>query len=124
MHVVLFGPFPPPHGGVHTHLVPLRALPAGVRGRASVINLTRHRKAEEAEVYYPRSALDPTARLAQLRPRVLHVHLLGSGRQIWWLVEGLKWSARRSPPGSVLAGTRAISSVSSLNTANFCGNER
>jgi glycosyltransferase involved in cell wall biosynthesis len=78
MHVVLFGPLPPPHGGVQTHLVTLRDFLRDSGVRVSVLNITRHRQAEGDGQYYPRSAAGLLARLARLRPDVLHVHLGGN----------------------------------------------
>jgi glycosyltransferase involved in cell wall biosynthesis len=78
MHVVLFGPYPPPHGGVQTHLVALRGFLQASGVRVSVINITRHRKVEGDGLYYPHSAPGLLTRLARLRPDVLHVHLGGN----------------------------------------------
>ncbi len=78
MHVVLFGPLPPPHGGVQTHLVTLRDYLRQAGLRVSVLNITRHRQEEQDGQYYPRSAAGLLARLATLRPDVLHVHLGGN----------------------------------------------
>lgn len=77
MHVLLFGPVPPPHGGVQTHLMALRRHLQARSVRVSVINITRHRKADGDGIYYPHSAAGLLLRVAQLRPDVLHVHLGG-----------------------------------------------
>ena len=46
MHVLLFGPVPPPNGGVQTHLMALAEYLRGAGVRVSILNITRHRKPE------------------------------------------------------------------------------
>ena len=77
MKVLQLGPYPPPHGGVQTHLVAIRQflLERGVR--CAVINITRHRKAETDEVYYPRNALELARLLLRLPYNLIHLHLGG-----------------------------------------------
>jgi glycosyltransferase involved in cell wall biosynthesis len=78
MKVVQLGPYPPPHGGVQTNLVAIRRflLERGVA--CAVINLTRFRKREGNEIYYPRSALALLRLLMRRRYDVIHLHLGGS----------------------------------------------
>lgn len=78
MHVLLFGPVPPPHGGVQTHLMALAGFLRGAGARVSIMNITRHRKAEQNGEYYPTSVGGVLARMAQLRADVLHIHLGGN----------------------------------------------
>lgn len=77
MHVTLLGPYPPPHGGVQTHLVALRHLVRSSGHRCSVINITRHRSREEDDVFHPATAVGLLRRLVQLRPDVVHLHVGG-----------------------------------------------
>ncbi len=77
MHVLLFGPVPPPFGGVQTHLMGLRAFLRSQGVRVSIIHTTRHRQAEGDGIYYPTSAAALLARSASLRPDIQHVHLGG-----------------------------------------------
>jgi glycogen synthase len=77
MRVIQLGPFPPPHGGVQTNLVAIRNHLRAHGHQAAVIHLTRHRRAEADEVYYPETAWQ-TARLLLTQPAdVLHVHIGG-----------------------------------------------
>jgi glycosyltransferase involved in cell wall biosynthesis len=72
------GPYPPPHGGVQTNLVAIRQF-LRARGIACpVINLTRHRKEETDEVYYPESASQLLKLTLRLRPDIIHLHFGGN----------------------------------------------
>lgn len=77
MRVLQLGPYPPPHGGVQTNLVAIRQflLERGIP--CAVINLTRHRKAEADEVYYPENALELLRLLLKLRYDIIHLHVGG-----------------------------------------------
>ncbi|MEP7351645.1 MAG: glycosyltransferase family 4 protein [Acidobacteriota bacterium] len=77
MRVIQLGPFPPPHGGVQTNLVAIRNHLRANGHRAGVVHLTRHRRVDADEVYYPENAL-ATARVLLSQPAdILHVHLGG-----------------------------------------------
>ena len=56
MRVLQLGPYPPPHGGVQSNLVAIRTFLRRQGVPCAVINITRHRKPDADEVYYPRSA--------------------------------------------------------------------
>jgi glycogen synthase len=77
MKVLLLGPYPPPHGGVQTHLVAIRQFLLARGIPCAVINITRHRKAEADEVYYPRHALELARLLLRLPYNIIHLHLGG-----------------------------------------------
>ena len=77
MHIVLLGPYPPPHGGVQTHIVALREYLLSRGDACSVINITRHRSAADPGVHHPTSALGVIALLRSLRPDVIHLHVGG-----------------------------------------------
>ena len=77
MRVLLLGPYPPPHGGVQTNLVAIRAFLIKRGVSCSVINITRHRKPDAEEVYYPESAVQLLGLLARLSYDVLHLHIGG-----------------------------------------------
>lgn len=78
MRILQMGPYPPPHGGVQTHIVALRRHLLKNRISCSVINLTRHRKATVDEVYYPQNALEVLQLLARLRYDIVHLHIGGN----------------------------------------------
>ncbi len=78
MKVIQLGPYPPPYGGVQTNLVAIRDRLRADRHQAAVIHLTRHRRANSDEVFYPRTALE-TARLLWREPAdILHLHIGGA----------------------------------------------
>jgi len=77
MRVLLLGPYPPPHGGVETNLVAIRRFLQKRGIGCAVINITRHRKQEADEVYYPRNAIQLVGLLFRLRYDVLHLHVGG-----------------------------------------------
>jgi len=77
MKVLQLGPYPPPHGGVQTNLVAIRSFLRKQGIPCAVINLTRHRRPDSDEVYYPKGAAQLLALLARLRYDVLHLHIGG-----------------------------------------------
>jgi glycogen(starch) synthase len=77
MRVLLLGPYPPPHGGVQTNLVAIRGFLLKRGLSCSVINITRHRKPDAEEVYYPESSVQLLGLLARLPYDVLHLHIGG-----------------------------------------------
>ncbi len=77
MKVLLLGPYPPPHGGVQTHLVALREFLLQHGIECGVVNLTRFRQGEKDNIYYPRSAWELLRLLARLRYDIVHLHFGG-----------------------------------------------
>jgi glycogen synthase len=77
MRVVQLGPFPPPHGGVQTNLVAIRQYLRSQGIPCAVINITRHRKAEVDDVYYPKGALELIWDLVRKRYDLVHLHIGG-----------------------------------------------
>jgi glycogen synthase len=77
MRVLLLGPYPPPHGGVESNLVAIRSFLLKQGIACAVINITRHRKAEADEIYYPNSGVKLLGLLARLRYDILHLHVGG-----------------------------------------------
>jgi len=77
MKVLQLGPYPPPHGGVQSNLVALRRFLRKQGIPCAVINITRHRKPEGDEVYYPRNAFGLLQLLLRLRYDILHLHIGG-----------------------------------------------
>ena len=78
MRVLQLGPFPPPWGGVQTHIVSLRNYLRRHDVPCAVINITGNRKVNEDEVYYPKSARELTALLRSLEYDVVHTHVGGT----------------------------------------------
>ena len=77
MRVLQLGPYPPPHGGVQTNLVAIRQYLRRRGIPCAVINLTRFRKPDGDNVYYPANALQLMGLLRRLRYDVLHLHIGG-----------------------------------------------
>jgi len=76
--VLQLGPYPPPYGGVQTHVVALRRflLERGIA--CDVINITRRRGADDAGVHYPATALGVARLLLRLRAPIIHLHVGGT----------------------------------------------
>jgi len=80
MKILQLGPYPPPHGGVQTHVVALvdflrqRGIPC------DVVNLTRFKRASENGIYYPPNALAVASHLVSHRYDLIHLHV---GGRIW-----------------------------------------
>jgi glycogen(starch) synthase len=77
MKVLQLGPYPPPHGGVQSNLVAIRTFLRQHSVPNAVINITRHRKPDSDEVYYPKSAFGLLRLLARLDYDILHLHVGG-----------------------------------------------
>jgi glycogen synthase len=77
MVVLQLGPYPPPHGGVQTNLVAIRDHLRRHSFGAPVVNITRHRRVDHDEVYYPRTAFDVMRLLWQVPADVIHIHIGG-----------------------------------------------
>jgi glycogen synthase len=77
MRVILVGPYPPPHGGVQTNLAAIREHLRRCGHRCAVINITRHRRPDGDEVYYPQTGLGVLQLLWRLPADVIHLHVGG-----------------------------------------------
>ncbi|MDQ6887060.1 MAG: glycosyltransferase family 4 protein [Gemmatimonadota bacterium] len=77
MRVLLVGPYPPPQGGVQTHLVALRQYLRDHGVDCAVINVTRHRQANADQLYFPRSSLEVLRLLVARKYDVIHLHIGG-----------------------------------------------
>ncbi|MFZ0536217.1 MAG: hypothetical protein WAM47_05130, partial [Candidatus Sulfotelmatobacter sp.] len=75
MRLLQLGPYPPPHGGVQSNLVAIRTFLRRHGVPCAVINITRHRKPDSDEVYYPKSAAALIRLLLRLDYDVLHLHV-------------------------------------------------
>ncbi len=77
MRVLQLGPYPPPHGGVQSNLVAIRTFLLKRNIPCAVINVTRHRKADADDVYYPKTSPDLLRLLFRLDYDIIHLHLGG-----------------------------------------------
>jgi len=77
MRVLQLGPYPPPHGGVQTNLVAIRSFLLSRGVPCAVINVTRHRRPDADEVYYPKGPAQLLRLLARLQYDVIHQHFGG-----------------------------------------------
>jgi glycosyltransferase involved in cell wall biosynthesis len=77
MVVLQLGPYPPPHGGVQTNLVAIRNYLRARGIAAPVINLTRNRRRNSDDVYYPQSARQVLRLLRQIPADIIHIHIGG-----------------------------------------------
>jgi glycogen(starch) synthase len=78
MRVLQLGPYPPPHGGVQSNLVAIRQYLRNQGIYCGVINLTRYRRPDADDVYYPATALQTLALLLRLRYGIIHIHFGGA----------------------------------------------
>ena len=77
MRVVQLGPWPPPFGGVQTHLVALRQRLTAAGVPNQVINITGAPESGDEGVHYPRSGPALLRLLATLPADIVHLHLGG-----------------------------------------------
>lgn len=77
MRVLQLGPYPPPYGGVQTNLVAIRSFLIKRGIPCAVINVTRHRKPDADEVYYPSGPAELLRLLARLQYDIVHQHFGG-----------------------------------------------
>jgi glycogen synthase len=77
MRVLQLGPYPPPHGGVQSNIVAIRGFLRSRNIPCAVINITRHRKPDADEVYYPETAAGLIRLLMRLDYDVIHLHVGG-----------------------------------------------
>jgi glycogen synthase len=77
MRVLLLGAYPPPHGGVQTHIVALREFFTREGIPCEVINLTGHRQKSENGVFYPHSAFAVLWLLLRRPYDIAHLHIGG-----------------------------------------------
>jgi len=78
LKVLQLGPYPPPHGGVQSNLVAIRAFLQRKGIPCSVINITRHRRKDEVDVFYPSTAAGVVRLLRRLSYDVVHLHVGGN----------------------------------------------
>lgn len=121
MKVLLLGPYPPPHGGVQTNLVGIRSFLLKHEIPCAVINITRHRKAEADDVYYPEGPVQLLGRLSRLRYDVLHLHIGGmlTNRLLALGLICAKWPGTKSVLTFHSGGFPSSPEGQALNSASF-----
>jgi glycogen(starch) synthase len=77
MKVLQLGPYPPPHGGVQSNLVAIRTFLLSRGISCAVVNITRHRKADADDIYYPENAAGLMRLLMTLEYDIVHLHIGG-----------------------------------------------
>lgn len=78
LKVLQLGPYPPPHGGVQSNLVAIRAFLRSKGIPCAVINITRYRKQDKDDVYYPSNSIGLVQLLRRLDYNLIHLHLGGT----------------------------------------------
>lgn len=77
MKVLQLGPYPPPHGGVQSNLFAIRSFLLSRGFGCAVINITRHRKPDADNIFYPKSAAELLRLLMSLEYDIVHLHIGG-----------------------------------------------
>jgi glycosyltransferase involved in cell wall biosynthesis len=77
MKVLQLGPYPPPNGGVQTHIAALLDYLRQNGVSCDVMNLTRFRRASENGIFYPSNSFAVLAHLLSHHYDVIHLHIGG-----------------------------------------------
>jgi glycosyltransferase involved in cell wall biosynthesis len=78
MQILQFGVFPPPEGGVQTHVKDIREYLLARNIRNGVIHLSRHRRLDADDVFYPKTPLAVVANALSFPASIWHFHLGGN----------------------------------------------
>ena len=123
MRVLLLGPYPPPHGGVQTNLVAIREylLKSGVP--CAVINITRHRKPDADEVFYPKGPAGVIRLLSRLKYDLLHLHIGGmlTNRLLALALVCARWPGKKSVMTFHSGGFPSTPEGQALTPSSFAG---
>ncbi|HEX3741123.1 MAG TPA: glycosyltransferase family 4 protein [Terriglobales bacterium] len=77
MKVLQLGPYPPPNGGVQTHIAALVDFLRQSGVTCDVMNLTRFRRPSGDGIFYPSNSLEVLAHLVSHRYDIIHLHIGG-----------------------------------------------
>jgi glycogen synthase len=123
MRVILLGPYPPPHGGVQTNLVAIRSFLLNKGIPCSVINITRHRKPDADEVYYPAGPAQVLQLLARLPYDLVHLHIGGmlSNRLLALSLICARWPGKKSVMTFHSGGFPSTREGQALGRSSFAG---
>jgi glycosyltransferase involved in cell wall biosynthesis len=78
MQILQFGVFPPPEGGVQTNVKDIRDYLRARSIRNSVIHLSRHRRQDSDDVFYPKTPLAVMRASLSIPADIWHFHLGGN----------------------------------------------
>lgn len=123
MRVLLLGPYPPPHGGVQTNLVAIRSFLLKQGVPCPVINITRHRKADADDVYYPKNPAQLVQLLARLSYDLIHIHIGGMlpNRLLALGLVCARWPGKKSVITFHSGGFPSTPEGQALGPASFAG---
>lgn len=123
MRVLLLGPYPPPHGGVQTNLVAIREFLLKNGVPCSVINITRHRKPDADDVYYPEGPAQVIQLLARLNYDLLHLHIGGmlTNRLLALSLVCARWPGKKSVMTFHSGGFPSTPEGQALGPSSFAG---
>jgi len=123
MRVLLLGPYPPPHGGVQTNLVAIRSFLLSRGVHCSVINITRHRKPDADDVYYPKGPTQVVQLLGRLRYDLSHLHIGGmlSNRLLALALVCARWPQKKSVMTFHSGGFPSTPEGQALGPSSFAG---
>ena len=123
MKVLLLGPYPPPHGGVQTNLVAIRSFLLKRGMPCAVINITRHRKPDADEVYYPDGPFQLIKLLSRLKYDLIHLHIGGmlTNRLLSLGLVCAGWPGAKSVMTFHSGGFPSTPEGQSLRPASFAG---
>jgi len=123
MKVLLLGPYPPPHGGVQTNLVAIRSFLSKQGVPCSVINITRHRKEDGNDVYYPKGPAQLVQLLARLNYDLIHIHIGGmlTNRLLGLSLVCARWPGKKSVMTFHSGGFPSTPEGLALGPSSFAG---
>jgi len=123
MRVLLLGPYPPPHGGVQTNLVAIRSFLLKQGVSCCVINITRHRKEDADDVYYPKNPVQLVQLLAQLDYDLIHIHIGGmlTNRLLALSLVCARWPGKKSVMTFHSGGFPSTPEGQALGPSSFAG---
>jgi glycosyltransferase involved in cell wall biosynthesis len=77
MKVLQLGPYPPPNGGVQTHIAALVDFLRRSGVTCDVLNLNRFRRPSADGIFYPSNSVEVLAHLLSHRYDIIHLHIGG-----------------------------------------------
>jgi glycosyltransferase involved in cell wall biosynthesis len=108
---------------VQTNLVAIRSFLLKQGVPCSVINITRHRKEDSDDVYYPKNPAQLVRLLAQLNYDLIHIHIGGmlTNRLLALSLVCARWPGKKSVMTFHSGGFPSTSEGQTLGPASFAG---